>query len=150
MQTEHVFDYHATLRPPVPIGPGPYGTRMFYEVAGGEVSGPRVNGTVLTGGGDWALVGHDGWVRLDVRGQVRTDDGAMLYVTYTGILELNEAAQQAVASGGETAFDDHYYRIAPQIETGDERYAWMTRSTFVARGRICRGPGVAYEVYRVC
>jgi hypothetical protein len=105
---------------------------------------------VLTGGGDWALVGSDGWTRLDVRGQVRTDDGALLYITYRGVIEPSDAVREAVMSGGETGFDDQYFRIAPEIETGDERYAWLTQSTLVGRGRVCRGPGVAYEVHRVC
>ena len=149
IETEHVFDYEALLKPPVVIGAGPFGTRLFYEVREGTVSGPKVNGTVLTGGGDWALVASDGWTRLDVRGQVRTDDGALLYITYKGVIEPSNAMREAVMSGGETGFDDQYFRIAPEIETGDERYAWLTLSTFVGRGRICRGPGVAYEVYRV-
>ena len=149
MELEHAFDYQVRLAEPVIIGAGGLGTRVFYEVLEGEVQGPKLSGTVLTGGGDWALIGSDGWVRLDVRGQVRTHDDALLYIEYAGLLELNEAVQKAVASGGDTAFDDQYFRITPRIETGDERYAWMTHSAFVGRGRTTSGPGVAYEVFRV-
>jgi Protein of unknown function (DUF3237) len=148
IELEHVFDYHVTLKPPVAVGKGPYGTRVFFEVTGGEVSGPRVNGSVLGGGGDWALIGDDGWLRLDVRGQIQTDDEAIVYMTYRGVLELNEAVQAAMAPGAETAFGDHYYRTVPEFETGDERYRWLTQSVFVARGRA-HPDGVAYEVFRV-
>jgi Protein of unknown function (DUF3237) len=41
--------------------PAQYGTRVFYEVREGSVTGPSLSGEVLTGGGDWALVGADGW-----------------------------------------------------------------------------------------
>jgi hypothetical protein len=133
MQLEHVFDYEVALKPPVPIGAGPYGLRMFYEVAGGEVRGPKLSGKALSGGGDWVLIGEDGFARLDVRGQIETEDGATVYVTYRGVMEL----------------DGDYFRIAPQFETGDERYRWLTQSVFVARGRTQPGPGVAYEVFRV-
>lgn len=61
---------------------------------------------------------------------------------------MNEAVATATATGGETGFDDHYFRTAPCFETGDERYAWVNRTLFVARGRIAPG-GVAYEVFRV-
>lgn len=88
LATEHVFDYQALLEPPVVIGSGPSGTRVFWQARGGVISGPRLNGEVLPGGGDWSLTGNDGWTRLDVRGQCRTDDGAILYLSYCGVASL--------------------------------------------------------------
>ncbi|HYF28703.1 MAG TPA: DUF3237 domain-containing protein, partial [Baekduia sp.] len=93
MDLEHEFTYTAMLKPPVEIGPGPLGTRMFFEAIDGPVTGERLRGTVLTGGGDWALLGPDGFVRLDVRAQMRTDDGAAVYLRYDGLLEFNDAVQ---------------------------------------------------------
>jgi hypothetical protein len=146
---EHAFDYVARLKPPVWFGEGPSGTRMFREIAGGTVEGPLLRGEVLSGGGDWATIGADGFLRLDVRAQMRTGDGAHVYVQYDGVLELNEPVVTADSSdGGETAFDDQYWRTAPRFETGDERYVWLTQATFVARGRI-HPEGVAYEVFVV-
>jgi hypothetical protein len=149
IELEHAFDYEARLEPPLPIGAGPYGTRVFFQAKGGEVRGPMLTGRALSGGGDWALVGDDGFARVDVRAQVETDDGALLYVTYQGVIELNQAMREAMRSGGETDFGDQYFRISPRIETGDERYRRLTQSTFVGRGRACAGPGVAYQVFRV-
>jgi hypothetical protein len=145
---EHAFDYDAHLGPPVWFGPGPLGNRVFREVTGGRATGPLLNGELLPGGGDWALVGDDGYLRLDVRGQIRTDDGALVYVFYEGLLELTEGVNATNATDGETAFVDQYWRTAPRFETGDERYRGLTQSTFVARGRISP-KGVAYEVFRV-
>ena len=145
---EHVFDYEVLLEPPVGFGRGPLGARLFYEALGGTVSGPRLSGVVLRGGGDWALVGQDGWTRLDVRGQCRTDDGALLYFAYEGVLEPTEAFLRAASSGGETDFDDQYWWVSIRVETADPRYVWLTRSMLVGRGRICAGPGVAYQVFR--
>jgi Protein of unknown function (DUF3237) len=149
LETEHVFDYHALLEPPAAIGRGPYGNRVFYAARSGRVEGPRLRGEILPGGGDWALVGDDGYTRLDVRGQCRTDDGALLYFRYKGLVELTEAALRALKSGGDSDFGDQYFRVAVEVETGDPRYAWLTQSLLVGRGRICSGPGVAYEIFRV-
>ena len=45
------FTFTGTLNPPLPIGAGPIGTRMYYEVTGGEITGDRLNGNVLASGG---------------------------------------------------------------------------------------------------
>ena len=105
MRLVHEFTFNATLKPPLAIGPGPIGTRMYYEVTGGTVSGERLRGKVL-GGGEWALIGPDGFLRIDVRLQVETHDGAFLYVQYVGLLEVNQAVQNALASGGGTDYGE--------------------------------------------
>jgi hypothetical protein len=144
MELVHECDYYATLKQPVV-----FGTRMFLEVAEGKVTGDRLSGTLLSGGGDWIQFGADGWGRVDVRGQIATDDGAFVYVEYTGLLELNETVMQASASGQATDWDDQYFRTTPRFETDDERYRWLTTSLFVAEGRLRAGGGVDYRVYRV-
>ena len=147
MHLVHEFTYQAHIDQPLAAGPGPFGTRLIFSVTGGWVRGERLAGALVGGGGDWLLVGPDGWGRLDVRAQVQTPDGAVIYVHYTGVLEMNEAVQRAMA-GGETGFDDQYFRTAPRLETGDPRYAWVNTTLFVARGRLVPG-GVEYEVHRV-
>ena len=149
MELQLEFAYQATLAPPLMIGTGPYGTRAFFAVTEGRVKGDRINGTFVGGGGDWLLIGSDGWGRLDVRGQIQTDDGAVLYLTYYGVLELTETVMTATQTmAEETDFDDQYFRITPRLETGDERYGWVNQTVFVGRGRLIPG-GVAYEAYRV-
>ena len=139
--------FKAMLKPPVPIGAGPIGTRMYYDVVGGEVTGERLRGKVL-GGGEWALIGPDGFLRIDVRVQIETDDGAHLYIQYVGLLELNDAVQRALATGGGTDYGDQYFFTNPRMETGDPRYAWVNTTFFVGEGRILTGLGVEYRVWR--
>ena len=148
MNLEYELTYHATLKEPVPVGPGPFGTRIVFEVTGGSVEGPRLKGKVLTGGGDWLLVGPDGWGRLDVRGQMLTDDGAAIYISYHGLLEMNDKVQSATTGGDSTDYGDQYFRTAPRFETGDPRYSWLNQALFVAEGRVAPGR-VEYKVYRV-
>jgi hypothetical protein len=143
------FTFTARLAPSVPVGPGPLGTRRIREVLGGEVTGARLRGTVGSGGGDWVLIGPDGWGRLDVRLTITTDDAAHIYVQYFGVIEYTEAALAANAGTRPSRYDEHYFRTAPRLETGDERYAWVNRTLFVAEGRLHPGPIVEYRVHRV-
>lgn len=147
MKLVQEFTVTAMLKPPVPVGGGPIGTRMVYEVSGGEVVGERLRGRVL-GGGEWALIAPDGFLRVDVRVQVETHDGAHIYVQYLGLLEMNDAVQRAVAANGGTDFGDQYFFTNPRMETGDPRYAWVNTTFFIGEGRLRPGPGVEYRVWR--
>lgn len=148
-QLEYVGTYNATLKPPIHAG-GPFGTRMIFEVLGGEFHGASgERGILLTGGADWLLVGQDGWGRLDVRGQIQMADGAVLYMQYYGLIEMNAAVTNALQNGMSTDFDQQYFRTSPRFESSDPRYAWLQQNVFVAQGRILAGPGVEYNVFRV-
>ncbi|MGH3556859.1 MAG: DUF3237 domain-containing protein [Mycobacterium sp.] len=149
LELTHEFSFWAALKPPVDFGAGPLGRRIYFEVTGGVATGKRFNATAVGGGGDWILVGPDNYGRIDVRLQFTTDDGALVYVQYFGLLELNAKVGEVIASGGSTTYADQYFRTTPRLETGDERYAWMNQSVFVARGHLLEGPKVEYEVYRV-
>ena len=104
---------------------------MILSVADGWAKGERINGKVAGAGADWALLGSDGWARVDVRGQIVTDDGAVLYLTYTGVMEVNDAVQAAL-DGGETSFDDQYFRT--DASTRDGRRALRLGQPDAVRG----------------
>ncbi len=148
-ELEYTGTYDAMLKPPLEVH-GPFGMRNIIEVIGGEfraASGDR--GEVLTGGSDWLTVGEDGYGRLDVRAQVRMEDGAIIYVQYLGVLEMNEAVTNALANGTATGFEDQYFRTSPRFETSDPKYAWLQQGLFVGQGRVIEGLGVQYNVFRV-
>ena len=147
MDLVHEFTFRATLRPPLPIGAGPIGTRMYYELNGGAVVGDRLRGAVR-GGGEWALIGPDGYLRVDVRAQVETHDGAFLYVQYLGLLEMNATVQNAIENEIGTEFSDQHFYTNPRFETGDVRYSWLNTTFFIGEGRIFPGLAVEYRVWR--
>lgn len=147
MNLVHEFTFTAKLKPPLPIGTGPMGMRMYYDVTGGEVIGDRLNGRLL-GGGEWALIGPDGFLRIDVRLQVETHDGAHLYIQYSGLLGLNDTVQAAIESGAGTDYGDQYFFTNPRLETGDERYAWVNTTFFIGEGHLLPDLGVEYRVCR--
>ena len=147
MELTEEFTLNAKLDAPLPIGAGPIGTRTYFGLTGGTIEGERLQAKLL-GGGEWALLAADGFFRVDVRLQAETHDGAILYLQYYGLLEMNEAVQDAMGSGEGTEFSDQYFYTNPRFETGDERYAWLNTTFFVGRGRIKPGLGVEYRVWR--
>jgi len=145
----HELTMRVGLARPHIIGAGPLGVRVVGGVTTGTVRGTRVNGTIVGPGADWMLIGPDGYGRVDVRLQLETDDGAVIYVRYEGLIELNAKASAALMDpAAETVWDDQYFRTAPRFETGDEGYAWLNQTAFVARGRVTTD-GLEYEVFRV-
>ena len=111
---------------------GPQGTRTIVQIVGGRFEGPRVKATVQTPSGDWITNRADGSYRLDVRLTLKTDDGALILVTYNGI--------------GHTTAAGASLRAAPLFETGDSRYAWLTRLQAVAVGERV-GTNLTYDIY---
>lgn len=152
MRLEHEFTYRTAVNGPHVVGDGPFGTRHHYDMTDGEVEGPRLRARSSGDGTDWMLVGADGFLRMDVRMQLVTDDGAVLLVRYHGPAEANDRLQQAIEAGEETSFDDQRIRTVWQIESGDCRYAWVNQAVFVGEGRVCPTfsgrPGFEHRVYR--
>lgn len=147
MKTEHLLTFTATIGANRPVGAGPYGIRAIAEVTGGSFEGPGLKGRILSPGADWVLIDATGHGRVDVRALFETDDGANIYVTYTGVLELTPAVSAALAGSGETDFGDSYFVTQVRFETGHERYAWLNHVVAVGEGRLLEGQ-VQYRVHR--
>ena len=50
---EHLFSYVVSLERPQMIGAIPEGIRAIFYVTKGEVTGPKLRGRILPGGGEW-------------------------------------------------------------------------------------------------
>jgi hypothetical protein len=147
-----LYEVHFELAPPVGVGPTPEGFRAIYAVTGGTLKGERINGKVLpAGGADWARIRPDGSIAIDVRCCAETDDGALIYITYYGRLNIPPEKQAAVLDMTASTRPDpseYYFRIAPLFETASEKYAWLNGILAVGIGRVVQG-GVVYSVYAV-
>ncbi|MDP6376157.1 MAG: DUF3237 domain-containing protein [Pseudomonadales bacterium] len=143
MKLTHLFDYHADLKEPQAVGRAQFGTRMIYDVTGGTFEGPRARGHVLPSGADWLLIDDEGVGRLDVRATFETDDGALIYMQYFGVVMLPSTDDEELI---ETQYGDLYFMTQPRFETADERYAWLNGIVAVAQGRTLPG-AVEYRVY---
>ena len=147
---EHICSYRATLASaPEVIGAVPEGLRINVYVTGGEVSGPRIRGKIRPVGGDWLTVRTDGVGILDVRATMETHDGALIYVTYNGVVDLGEDGYQRLARG-ETIADGTPIRTAPRLHTAHPDYRWLNRLQCVGVGEAFLGRSeVRYDVYAV-
>lgn len=148
IETEHLFDARIDLEAPEQVGAGPMGRRSIFIVKSGEFAGPRLRGTVRPGGGDWLLSFAGGYNELDVRGTLETHDGALLYLSYRGVLLLTPEQGRRSAAGETLSPREYYFRTTPRFETGDERYAWLNSTVCVGHGAF--GPNeVSYRVFAV-
>lgn len=112
---------------------GPFGDRLVVAIGEGRWEGERLRGSVVGAGGDWAVPGPDGVTLLDVRQVLRTDDGATVFVTYTGRSDRARGT----------------YTVAPTFETGDDRYRWLNAVQAVGKGRLDDDGRLVYEMYEV-
>ena len=112
------------LEPTLAIGTGPAGDRSVGGIRGVTVAGERLNGTLAgAAAADW-LVRTGAVGVIDVRMTLRTEDGALIYVSYGGRLDLSNPA------AGMFAY------VAPVFETGDPRYAWLNKVQAAGKGKL--------------
>ena len=115
------------------LGATAFHRRVIGGISRGRWDGERLSGDIVEPGGDWAVPSGDGSLMLlDVRQTVRTDDGAIVYVTYQGRCDRNRGT----------------YTVAPTFETDDERYAWLNAVQAIGQGRS-EGDDVVYEMLEV-
>jgi len=148
IRTEPLFQIAITVPEIQEVGDTPLGRRRVALVTGGTFEGERLKGKVLGGGGDWLLLRRDGVLNLDVRLNLETDDGAVIYMTYRGYRHGPEEVIARVNRGEDVDPAEYYFRTAPTFETADQRYAWLNSVVCVATGR--RTPdGPVYDVFEV-
>ena len=147
---EHLFSYSAMLEmPPEVIGPLPEGLRVNVYVTGGEVEGPKLRGKLRPVGADWLTVRTDGVLVLDVRATIESHDGALIYVTYNGVLDMGEDGYQKFLNG-ELPPSGTPIRTSPRCQTSHPDYVWLNRCLCVGIGQSFLERGeVRYDIYAV-
>jgi hypothetical protein len=148
LESEFLFDAEVDLAEPEVLGATPFGTRSIHIVRGGTFEGPKMRGVYLPGGGDWLLSLPGGAGELDVRGTMRTDDGALVHISYHGVLDAPPAIIQRVFAGERVSPSEYYFRTTPRFETGAERYAWLNTLVAVGVGAFARNK-VWYRVFAI-
>jgi hypothetical protein len=126
-----------TLAEPFFVPDTPVGTRVIAECLSFEVTGARINaGMKGRAAADWLTL--DGRLQgtLDVRVLLETDDGAPVFVSYRGRIDLSAGPDAATSYA------------APLFDTGDERYLWLNSIQAIAKGALSDGGSTL--VYEVC
>lgn len=132
---EHVFSFAgqgAAGTAPEVLGALPEGLRVNFYLAGGEFSGPAIQGKLRPVGGDWMTVRRDGVAIVDVRATLETDDGALIFMSYPGIIDLGEEGFAKFQRGELRPVVQ--IRIAPRLSTAHPNYLWMNRLQYLGIG----------------
>ncbi|MCK9285777.1 MAG: DUF3237 domain-containing protein [Rhodocyclaceae bacterium] len=121
--TEYLMTYKGELAAPDKINDA----FMVVNVRGpGWIKGPKIRGRFIAPGGDWLRIMPSGALRLDVRATIRTDDGALIFFSYNGILQLDPATLERLMKGETLRGKDiPYFITAPTFETSAPQYAWL-------------------------
>ena len=109
------------------------GHTSIAPVTGGSFSGARLQGTVHNGGADW-ITQVSGHSSLDVRITLETEDGAIIYMTYKGVVARGDSGL--------------YWRVTPVFNTASDGYDWLNHKVFVGKSKQIEGK-VAYDIFEI-
>jgi hypothetical protein len=150
VDTRYLFDLVAHLEQPrLDLGDGPLGRRFFDRVRAGTFDGPSLRGEVLSGSGDPLLRRADGVSVINARAVLRTDDDALILMTYEGrvVIPADVLSEIADMSRWHEVDPSRYsIRIAPLFETGDPRYRWLNSVVAVGYGYLAEHGAIGYRV----
>lgn len=148
VRTKPMFAMRLDVRPLLIVGATPGAYRRVGVVTGGSFEGERLSGAVLDGSSDWQTVRNDGSTTLNVRLVLKTEDGALIGMTYQGLRHGPADIIARIEKGEVVDPASYYFRINPLFETEAAKYDWINRVIAVGIGhRFADGP--VYSVFEV-
>jgi hypothetical protein len=149
LQSRSLFAISMSLDPVMDVGDTPAGHRRVFTVSGGHFEGDRLKGVVLPqASSDLLLVRTDGSAQQDARIVLKTDDGAIIVMTYRGVRHASAEVNARIARGESVESSEYYLRTVPFFETSAPKYAWLNQIVAVSVGD--RQPnGVSYQVFEI-
>ena len=148
VRTKPMFAMRLDVRPLLIVGATPGAYRRVGVVTGGSFEGERLSGAVLDGASDWQTVRNDGSTTLNVRLVLKTEDGALIGMTYQGLRHGPADIIARIEKGEVVDPASYYFRINPLFETEAAKYNWINRVIAVGIGhRFADGP--VYSVFEV-
>lgn len=148
LRCQPLFIFQIDVKPPTVIGATPGYDRRIGEITGGRFEGPRLRGTILSGGSDWQSLRNDGTTTLNVRLVLQTDDNGLIGMTYLGMRHGPKEVMDRLARGEKVSPSEYYMRATPYYETSSEKYGWLNRIVSVAYGHRMTG-GAIYQVFEI-
>ncbi len=130
------------------IGNTPEGLRVDFLMGGGSLKGEKLNGIFHASGGDWMRIRTDGIGLTDILTTIQTDDGALLLMEASGIVDLG-------ADGFDLAMRGKFrvrsqVVVTPLFLTSDSRYLWLNRVQCIGIGYVnTEALHVHYDIYAI-
>lgn len=134
------FRLSIKVNPKVMIGPTSNGQQQWVSFIGGQWAGRWGKGIVIPGGQDCHTVQKDHVTLLDARFMIGTSDEPPVYITvkYRGKWTISRDVVEQVVAAPEAA--DHIaanrykFRVNLELESGDERYAFLNEGMWIGSG----------------
>jgi Protein of unknown function (DUF3237) len=143
-----LFAMRLEVRPPMVVGSPPDSYRRIGVIAGGSFEGDRLSGKVLDGGSDWQTIRPDGAVNLNVRLVLRTNDDAILCMTYQGVRHGPPDVIARIDRGEVVDPESYYFRVNPLFQTSAPQYDWINHVVGIGIGhRLADGP--IYSIFEL-
>ena len=146
--TEYLMTYVLPVDPAIPVD----NSMLIANLRpGGWVKGPRINGKFIAPGGDWLRIMPSGALRLDVRALIQTDDNAIIFIAYNGIVQHSKESVERLGKGDLlTTKDIPYLVTAPTLQTSSEKYAWLNSVQLINKlveVKLGEGGYIKYDVF---
>ncbi len=145
---EYLASIRVPLREPEIVGvtPGGLMVNWFWGPNEGSVTGLKAHAKVRKDGGDWMIIRRDGIGVMNVRATVETEEGAILFASYTGSCDFGENGYENFLA--KRWPDIAPTRTAPRIETAHPDYLWLNRLQCVGIGEVrMRELVYTYDLY---
>lgn len=126
------------IRPAILLPDTPSGLRGVSEISSFDLEGDRLRAHMAgVAAADWFVISPDGTTStIEVRVTLETDDGALIYASYTGRMDLTKAPLTVYST--------------PLFDTGDARYAWLSRLQAVAKGTFDESLlNLSYDIFEL-
>ncbi|MBC9914512.1 DUF3237 domain-containing protein [Chitinophaga varians] len=151
LKSTFLFDLEINLDPPQAVGPVLKGTRLIFPFREGVVKGDNINGAILGCSGEWGLALDSATFKMDARATIKTTDGALIYMAYSGYNygSGKSAALLQAGKGHELSPADYYFRSTPVFETSAPQYAWLNHTVAVGVGRFAAPGKIIYRIYAI-
>ncbi|KIW57153.1 hypothetical protein PV05_05744 [Exophiala xenobiotica] len=147
------FRMSIKVNPKISVGSALYGHRDWVSIVGGQWAGRWGKGIIIPGGQDNQLVVKDLATRIDATYLLQTNDDPPAYITAksrgwrTGPKDVLERLNDPTEADTVPA-NQYKFRISVELETGDERYAFLNTCLWMGSG--CKRIGeIIYDAYRV-
>ena len=136
------------VKPPVSLGAAPGGERRYVALGAGTGEGPELNGSIIEGGIDWQTLRVDGVLEINAHYVIRSEDGALIEVTSSGLRHGPPEVMAQLARGEAVPREAYFFRTLMRFQTGSPASAHLNRTMAIAVGER-QANEVRLDVYRL-
>ncbi|HSV78035.1 MAG TPA: DUF3237 domain-containing protein [Ramlibacter sp.] len=145
IDTEFLCSLHS------PMGAAPQavdaGLTIYQTGVGGWARGPKLSGEILTPTGDWLRALPGGCLRVDARMSLKTQDGALVYIEYGGVISVSAENFARMSQGARLTAEDMYFITTPQFRTAAPQHAWLNHVQAIGKLVALQGGEGGYVRY---